>query len=82
VSPTGLLLLLVGGPVLFVLLWSGTIRFSNLPDGSWRLNDRNGLEWESPHKTHVFGVDGPEPVEIRAAPSSRPPAPPAPPQAL
>jgi beta-lactamase regulating signal transducer with metallopeptidase domain len=57
----------------------GRFRFSNLPEGSWRLNDRSGLEWESPHKTHIFGVDGPEPIEIRAAPPawglSSPPAP-------
>jgi hypothetical protein len=44
----------------------GRFRFSNLPEGSWTLNDRNGLEWVSPHKTHPFGVDGPEPIEIRA----------------
>jgi protocatechuate 3,4-dioxygenase beta subunit len=43
----------------------GRFRFSNLPEGSWMLNDRNGLEWVSPHKTHGFGVDSPEPVEIR-----------------
>ncbi len=46
----------------------GRFRFSNLPEGSWQLNDRYGLDWESPHKTHVFGVDGPEPIEIRATP--------------
>ncbi len=44
----------------------GRFRFSNLPDGSWQLSDHNGLEWESPHRTHLFGVDGPEPIEIRA----------------
>jgi beta-lactamase regulating signal transducer with metallopeptidase domain len=44
----------------------GRFRFSNLPDGAWHLGDRDGLEWESPHKTHAFGVDGPDPVEIRA----------------
>jgi hypothetical protein len=44
----------------------GRFRISSLPEGSWKLNDRDGLEWEQPHKTHVFGVDGPEPVEIRA----------------
>jgi beta-lactamase regulating signal transducer with metallopeptidase domain len=44
----------------------GRFRFSNLPEGSWTLNDRNGLQWETPHKTHAFGVDGPEPIEIRA----------------
>jgi beta-lactamase regulating signal transducer with metallopeptidase domain len=45
----------------------GRFRFSILPDdGAWQLNDRNGLEWQTPHKSHVFGVDDPEPIEIRA----------------
>ena len=45
----------------------GRFRFSNLPKGSWQLNDRDGLEWASPNKSRAFGVDGPEPIEIQAS---------------
>jgi hypothetical protein len=45
----------------------GRFRFSNLPDGEWQLNDRDGLQWKSPEKSHNFSSDGPSSIEIRAS---------------
>ncbi len=44
----------------------GRFRFSNLPDGRWKLGDRSGLQRQSPRHDHVFEVDTGVPVEIRA----------------
>jgi beta-lactamase regulating signal transducer with metallopeptidase domain len=45
----------------------GRFRFNNLLDGEWQLNDRDGLLWKSPEKSHNFSSDGPSSIEIRAS---------------